>query len=138
MNFQGGSKDFVFKGADNDQLKVHSADGVNLFRYGWLDRKIGVLPYGNGIFAPFIQNRLKLIPMSWHNEAVQRNCACNYKNLVGDEDIVILSDVDEIIDSRFSDQIVNEVKKRGIITVRLHFTLFYLNLFSKNWGGPLS
>lgn len=29
--------------------------------------------------------------------------------------------------------IIDEAKRRGILTLKLHFTLFYLNLFSTNW-----
>lgn len=72
---------------------------------------------------------------TWFNEAVQRNSSCSWIH-PNDEDIIILADIDEIIDSRYIDEIVEEVKKREIVTFKIHFTLFYLNLFSKNWGGP--
>lgn len=72
---------------------------------------------------------------AWFNEATQRNLASSFVDF-GDNDIIILSDIDEIIDPIFADRIVEEVKKRKIMTVKIHFTLFYFNLFSKNWGGP--
>jgi hypothetical protein len=49
---------------------------------------------------------------------------------------VILSDIDEIIDERQKDRIIEETRKRGIITIKIYFTLFYFNLFSRNIGGP--
>jgi len=70
---------------------------------------------------------------SWYNEGMQRKY---FVPDFQDDDILVLSDIDEIIDSRFSQQILKEVKERGIVTVKLHFTSFYLNLFSKKWGGP--
>ncbi len=136
MNFQGGAKDFMFHEMQKERLKVHSYDGSSLLKYDWLSRKIGVYSKKDNVFAPFIKNRFGRVRMTWYNEAIQRNCASNFFSILSDEDIVILSDIDEIIDSRFSDQIISEVKKRGIITIKLHFTLFFLNLFSKNWGGP--
>jgi molecular chaperone DnaK len=46
------------------------------------------------------------------------------------------SDIDEIIDSRFSEELIRYVNKYGITTIKLHYTLYYFNLFSKNWVGP--
>ncbi|WP_299824558.1 hypothetical protein [uncultured Pontibacter sp.] len=72
---------------------------------------------------------------AWFNDATQRNLAASFVDF-DDEDIIILSDIDEIIDPVHADRIVEEVKKRKIMTVKIHFTLFYFNLFSKNWSGP--
>lgn len=71
----------------------------------------------------------------WVNEPVQRNFCCS-KIKPRDSDLVVLSDIDEIIDSRHWPQIIDEVAKRGIVTVGLHFTLYFLNLFSKSFPGP--
>ena len=71
----------------------------------------------------------------WYNERIQRNLACTLAS-IQDDDIIILSDIDEIIDSRLADQLLVEVEKREIITVRLHFTMYYFNLFSKSFSGP--
>jgi len=71
--------------------------------------------------------------VSWYNEGMQRK---HFVPDFNDDDILILSDIDEIIDSRFAKQILKEVNDRGIVTVKLHFTSFYFNLFSQNWGGP--
>jgi hypothetical protein len=74
---------------------------------------------------------------AYHNEAVQRNHADFLKDVVSDEDIVILSDVDEVLDSRYAERLIQEVKKHDIITVKLHYSVFYLNLFTaSNHGMP--
>lgn len=75
---------------------------------------------------------------AYFNEAVQRNRATHLlENTVHDDDIVILSDLDEVLDGRYADQIVEETRKRGIITVKLHYSVFYLNLFTaSNHGTP--
>ncbi|WP_394835270.1 hypothetical protein LVJ94_53110 [Pendulispora rubella] len=69
------------------------------------------------------------------NEAVQRNRCSLLKDIVGDDDIVILSDVDEFLDSRLADRIVDTVKRHQVISVRLHFSVFYLNLFCDKSHG---
>ncbi|ASZ13245.1 hypothetical protein KTO58_08110 [Chitinophaga pendula] len=73
--------------------------------------------------------------MGYHNEAMQRNYCGVLKDVVGDEDIIILSDLDEFIDSRLADKIIDEVKRHQVITVKLHFSVFYLNLFSDKSHG---
>jgi hypothetical protein len=75
---------------------------------------------------------------AYHNEAVQRNWPTRQVvQEVGDDDIVILSDVDEILDSRHAERIIDATRKHGIITVKLYFSVFYLNLFSaSNHGVP--
>lgn len=75
---------------------------------------------------------------AYHNEAVQRNWATRQlAQEIADDDIVILSDVDEILDSRQAGVVIDAARKHGIITVKLHFSVFYLNLFSAgNHGVP--
>jgi len=75
---------------------------------------------------------------AYHNEAVQRNRVTHLIGAeVADDDIVILSDVDEVLDSRHAERIVEETTKHGIITVKLHYSVFYLNLFAaSNHGMP--
>ncbi|MBN4046644.1 hypothetical protein JYU02_01450, partial [bacterium AH-315-P15] len=65
------------------------------------------------------------------NETIQRNVV--HKAIdPADDDIVILSDIDEILDSSKADYLVDQVTKHGLVTVRLHHSLFFLNLYSKN------
>lgn len=69
---------------------------------------------------------------AWKNEAFQRNYACS--NLfVEDDDIVIFSDIDEIIDTRQISKLIDQVYQHEIITIPLVFSMFYMNLISTNW-----
>ena len=72
---------------------------------------------------------------AWYNEGVSRNHAL-WNVDYSDNDILILSDVDEIIDSRYADEIVEQTKKEGIVTIKLYFTIFYFNLWCPDFGGP--
>jgi len=79
---------------------------------------------------------LRRVPLDpWRNDEIQRNYAIK-KFTPNKDDILILSDIDEIIDSRFSEELIQYVNKYGITTIKLHYTLYYFNLFSKNWVGP--
>ena len=127
MTHQYKQKPFYFEHENMDKVVYHKLDVDNIFLKA---RK----------FVPHI--KLKNKPdwhpkvfrnVSWYNEGMQRK---NFVPAFNDDDILIFSDIDEIIDSRFANQIVDEVNKRGIVTVKLHFTSFYFNLFSKEWGGP--
>ncbi|NEW05817.1 hypothetical protein GK047_07270 [Paenibacillus sp. SYP-B3998] len=82
--------------------------------------------------------RLLSYNSAFHNEAYQRNmCTLLLRERVADNDVIILADFDEIIDSRWVDRIVTEVKRRQIITVKMHYSAFFLNLFcSSNHGAP--
>jgi hypothetical protein len=75
---------------------------------------------------------------AWKNEAYQRNYSTIDLEPAAD-DIIILSDIDEIIDSRKADYLIGMVKKQKVISVKLEFTMFYMNLFSTNrheiWSG---
>ncbi len=125
--FQYQSKPFVFD-VQHPKVHYHAIDVTGRFkaRRKWfphLDLKRRYNPKG------FYFNA------AWYNEQLQRNLACAIAG-IKDDDIVILSDIDEIIDSRQADRIISEVKRRDMLTVRLHFTMFYFNLFSTNWSGP--
>jgi hypothetical protein len=71
----------------------------------------------------------------WINERRQRNLACSHI-LPMDDDVVVLSDVDEIIDQRYWPEILDQVRRHGIVTIGMHFTLYYFNLFSDRFVGP--
>lgn len=123
-SFRFGDKSYSFEFADDPLVHYHQLDGNAVFqKHHW-----------SLSFSPWF---IKQQDHPWENEGRQRNSACSYID-VDDNDIVILSDVDEIIDSRYADRIIHETRKCGIVTIKLHFTLFYFNLFSKNWGGPPS
>jgi hypothetical protein len=67
------------------------------------------------------------------NETLQRNYVHEVLSDVAAEDIVILSDLDEVIDARQADEIVDAARRHGVVSIRLHHTMFYLNLYSTNW-----
>lgn len=71
---------------------------------------------------------------NWYNEAVSRNHSLWNSNY-DDNDILILSDIDEIINYKYFDEIIETVKKTGIVTVNLYFTVFYFNLLCPKFGG---
>lgn len=103
----------------------HKIDGLNLF-YKPFPRLTRAFP-----FVDFNK-------YSWLNERVQRDYLLDkLKKKINDDDIIIISDLDEIINFNFFDKIKFFVKKKDIITFQFHQTMYYFNLFnnSKN-GGP--
>lgn len=122
-----------FRGAPNAAPKLtrdalirpHVFDGARFHpEYSW----------GLSRNAPFFRRK----DMARKNETMQRNFVHEVLD-PADEDIVILADIDEIIDSRHADEIVAATRKHGIVSVRLRHTFFYLNLlstrFHEAWPG---
>ena len=72
---------------------------------------------------------------AWENDKIQREYAIG-KISPSSEDILIFSDIDEVINSKYSKDLIDLVNLHGIITVPLHYTLYFFNLFSANWYGP--
>ena len=89
-------------------------------------------------FSPSFYQRIISNP-AWHNEVIQRS-SLGYRNRrplpFQDDDILIFSDVDEILMPNKIKELTASTYRHGIITVKLYFTMFYLNLFSENWSGP--
>jgi len=104
----------------NSTVVYHKLDGDRLFR--------GKTHWGPSHFFPYFRKK----DSARTNEMIQRNHVHQVLH-PDDDDIVILSDIDEIIDSRHADYVVDMARRHGIITVRLHHTLFFLNLYSQNW-----
>lgn len=120
--FQYTPKDFNFQNAlDDSRIRYHqvNADSQFLGKHWRLTRR-----------APFLHYSVD----PWVNERLQRNIACSHVKPM-DDDIVVLSDMDEIIDSRYWPEIIWNARKHGIVTVGLHFTLYYFNLFSSSVLG---
>ncbi len=80
---------------------------------------------------PFLGKRA----FSWVNEGRQRDFLLRGLE-VEDDDILIFSDIDEILDSRDADRIIGETLKRQIVTVGLYVNVYYLNAFDFNLVGP--
>ena len=127
-SFKYGSHQYQFQN-DNVKVHYHPMDAANLYKK---PRKY--IPHI--IFKPISRWMNKIMrDTSWYNEGVSRNYSLwnsNYK----DDDIIILSDIDEIIDSKYSNEIINAVNQHGIITIKIYFTMFYFNLFCPIWSGP--
>lgn len=119
-NFRYDDKKYNFIYQNEKIVRYHKIDGKKYFKTNNLIERL------------FKRN---ITSKAWKNEAIQRNLTIKFLPNLQDDDIVIISDIDEIIDSKYKEEIIKETLKRGIITIKIHFTLFYLNLFSENWGG---
>ncbi|GAA4741422.1 hypothetical protein [Flavisolibacter ginsenosidimutans] len=125
--FQYKSKPFCFAHANLPKVFYHKLEAESLFL------KAGnLLPHIRLGRKPQWHPRL-FRQTTWFNEGMQRNLSVPEFD---DNDILILSDIDEIIDANKADRLIEDVKKHGVVTAKLRFSLFYLNLFSLNWGGP--
>lgn len=122
QSFRGTPKPFNFSHWDNPHIRYHQILGEKAFRQSG-PRLTRRFPYVTSEVNP------------WTNEAIQRNFGCEFVD-PEDNDLVVLSDVDEIIDPRCSDRIIDQVRQHGIVTVGLHFSLYFFNLVSENWPGP--
>ena len=120
--FRYSTKSWSFEVGGDPRLRYHRVDGASRFLGPHL-RLHRSSPWFSWSVNP------------WINESRQRNLACSNIS-PGKDDIVVLSDVDEIIDGRHWPEIIDEVKKHGIVTIGLHYTLYYFNLFSDNFAGP--
>jgi|ERR1035437_4395231 hypothetical protein len=127
---QDKPKEFVFDRRLLEQFRnvhYHAADVSSLFKHS---RKL--IP--RMLATPLSSGRRMVWNTAWYNEGLQRNLATSFPD-IRDDDILILSDFDEIIDSKLAERLVGEVMKRGIVTVRLHQTVFYFDLFCKRMDG---
>jgi hypothetical protein len=71
----------------------------------------------------------------WKNETIIRNylsAGLKPKN----DDILIFSDIDEIIDARYFEEVIAFAQEHSVVTIKIHFTLYFFNLFSENYVGP--
>ncbi len=117
------------KQSDNKKLFYHQIDGNKLYK-----RPRKYIPH---IFLNPISKWMNHIcfDTAWYNEGVSRNNSL-WNSEYSDEDIIILSDIDEIIDYKYFDEIIESTKKYGIVTINIYFTMFYFNLFCNKWSGP--
>lgn len=111
------------------KVTYHPMDGFKIYKK---PRKI--IPY---FFITPVSKWMShvIFDTAWYNDGLSRNYSLLNSNYQ-DDDILILSDVDEIIDSRYADQIISAVQKYDVVTIGIHFTLFYFNLFCPKWSGP--
>lgn len=107
--------------AGDDFVKTHVYDGATHF--------LPAFRWGPSRHWPFFRKKL----VARRNETLQRNMVHDVFADAADDDIIILSDIDEIIDPRFADEVIDAARKHGGVSVELHHTFFYLNLYSTNW-----
>ncbi len=107
--------------AETAFLKPHVFDGEARFHpaYQW----------GISRYFPFFRKK----KMARKNETLQRDHVHEVLAGVADSDVIVLSDIDEILDPAHADEVIEAARKHGIISVEMHHTLFYLNLYSTNW-----
>jgi hypothetical protein len=132
-SFKYRDKKYLYDISNNPIVHYHKLDVKKLF-IGPRSMRLIYNKINSRIFEKNPYQKMILSNYAWYNDGLQRNGSCSWI-APQDDDIIILSDFDEIIDSRYSQQIIDETKKRGIVTIKLHFTLFYFNLFSMNWAG---
>lgn len=118
--FQGDLRKPVLPASD-DFLKCHLFDAEARFH--------PPLKWGPSRHWPFFRRK----KMARKNETMQRNAVHQLLGEAGDDDIIVLSDIDEILDARHAGEVIDAARKHGIVSVRLHHTLYYLNLYSTNW-----
>ena len=113
----------------NEKVYYHPMDASKLYK-----KPRAFIPH---FFLHPISRWMKKIirDTAWYNGGVSRNYSLWNSNYQ-DDDTLILSDIDEIIDSKYANEIINAVDYYGIITIRVYFTMFYFNLFCPNWSGP--
>lgn len=136
--FQNVEKLYNFNLNIDNKLINHKIPASQLFVDDTLKAKIkrklksisgtGIVEFGDGY----------VVGNAWLNEAIQRNYSQKIieNMIIDDDDILIFSDVDEIIDSDYSEEIIKEVYKHGLITIKLSLTTYYFNLKLNNIGGP--
>jgi len=120
--FKGAPKDYCF-----DQAQHARVD----YRKMPADRIFATHPWHVKRSFPFVGRRA----FPWVNEGLQRDFPLRDLE-IGDTDIALFSDIDEVIDSRCADRIVDETQKRGIVTIGMHVNVYYLNVFDFNDIGP--
>lgn len=120
QTFRGGERPSALPPA-SDFLQTHLFPGSTRFEppYRW----------GFSRYPPFFRKKKR----ARQNETMQRDHVHQLFSGIAGDDIVILSDIDEIVDARRADELVAMAKQNGVASVRLHHTLFYLNLYSTNW-----
>jgi len=122
--FRYGDKPYQFKLEEFEKsephIVYHKLDGTTKFH--------GAKKWGVSKKFPFFRKK----DIARANETIQRNMVHEVL-CPDDDDIIILSDIDEILDSSRADELVRATQEFGLLSVRMHHTMFFLNLYSENW-----
>lgn len=115
-------KSFGFPFEDDPLVCYRKLDGITNFKKpGW------------GVSGRFPFFRYK--DMRWRNEGRQRDFGIPL-GVINDDDILVMSDIDEIVDPDCVDRIVCETRKRGVVTFKMRYSMIYFDLMSRNEGAP--
>lgn len=120
-SFKYTSHDYMYQN-DCEKVHYHRMDALKLYK-----KPHKYIPY---FFVHPISRWMNNMvrDTAWYNEGVSRNYSLwnsNYK----DDDILILSDIDEIIDSKYADEIIDAVNHYGVITIKYISRCFILICF---------
>ena len=118
--FRGGIRQPVLPASD-EFLKTHLYPGAKRFEPGYR--------WGFSRYPPFFRKKKR----ARQNETRQRDYVHEALCSVSDDDIIILSDIDEVVDQRRAEELVDRAKRSGVASIRMHHTLFFVNLYSTNW-----
>ncbi len=88
---------------------------------------------GYGISGKFPFFRYK--DHKWKNDGIHRNLSV-LENVISDDDIIVISDIDEIVMPELAPEIIRETLRHGIVTFKMYYTLVYFDLLSPNMGAP--
>lgn len=96
----------------------------NIDKFDWAKEKLVVV----------VSDKPKNAATSWDYEKYQRLQsveAC--KNIVQDDDLILISDVDEIMNAK---SVTKANKIGGIFTMKMPMFYYYMNLYVEDWGYP--
>jgi hypothetical protein len=74
-------------------------------------------------------------PGRWDKEERQRNLAMSYLE-VADDDILIVTDVDEIINGENIEKIIAETRKHSIVRIGMRLFYYHINVIQPNFQWP--
>lgn len=120
--YKGEPKDYCFAAADYPRVD---------YRQMAADREFTTQSWHIKRRFPFVGKR----SFPWVNEGRQRDFVLREIDLE-DDDIVITSDIDEILDARSADRIIDQTLRHQIVTVGLYVNVYYFNAFDFNAIGP--
>jgi len=120
MDFKYNYKGYLCE-LESERLQHNRISGRDFFRPDYL---------GVSRRAPFIRKK----NCGWHNERAQRNSQVSVSNIdISDNDILIFSDVDEIIDHRYFEGLIEMAELHGCVTIKMRFFCYFFNVLSTNW-----
>ena len=109
--FKGGAKEYCFDYSGHPRVDYRKMPA---------DREFTTKTWHPTRRFPFLAKR----SFSWVNDGLQRDFVLRDLD-VDSADIINFTDLDEILDSRQADRIVEETRRHGVVTVGLYVTLTF-------------